>query len=207
MNLSWALVARSVWSAVFLLVVACLAPSAVRAQSPDSATAAPPPDAFTLQFLSDHVPRGKSARLVTPSGMRIFSSLTLLTFTPAGVLSRQRVRDAADVVFEAREPWSEIDRIDLRQHSARRGAVVGGVSVGLLSIALGALVASDPFLGSGGSNGGEIAAVGAIGALTGAGVGALIGTFIPRWATIYRRGEPSRNEPAKSWSSRGARRP
>jgi hypothetical protein len=82
--------------------------------------------------------------------------------------------------------WKDVERIDVRGNSAQKGAILGGFTVGLLAAALGAAVASDPFLGNGTDAGGVIAFTMA-GALSGAVVGALLGSSIPSWKTVYLR--------------------
>jgi hypothetical protein len=90
-------------------------------------------------------------------------------------------------------PWKEVERIDVRGNAAGKGAIIGAVTAGLLAIALAAAVASDPFL-AGGADAGGIIAFGAVGTLGGAVVGALVGSSIPSWKNVYRRGvnRPSR---------------
>jgi len=78
--------------------------------------------------------------------------------------------------------WADIDRIQTTGNSARPGALSGAIAGGLLALAVGASLQSDPILG--GNSAGVLAAT-AGGALFGAGVGALIGLAIPRWVNVH----------------------
>jgi hypothetical protein len=88
--------------------------------------------------------------------------------------------------------WRQIERIDMQTSSAGggalRGAVVVGVSAGVLGALLG--VALDSYFG--GTGGGSAAfACGAFGLAAGGAVGALfggaIGAGVPSWHNIYQR--------------------
>lgn len=77
-----------------------------------------------------------------------------------------------------RVPAARIDRWQVHRPPGERasvGAKVGGALGGLLALGLGAMIASDPFLGSS-AGGTTIFIFGAVGGLAGAGVGALVGS-------------------------------
>ena len=81
-------------------------------------------------------------------------------------------------------PWSRIHSVDKRGSSAGRGALVGGVGLGLMGAIVGA--AAGGGLGGTGSYAAAGAGYGlAVGGAVGAGVGALIGAPIPRWHNVY----------------------
>lgn len=81
-------------------------------------------------------------------------------------------------------PWSRIHSVDRRGNSAGRGALVGGLGLGIMGAIVGA--AAGGGLGGTGADAAGGAAVGAgvCGAL-GATLGALIGAPIPRWHNVY----------------------
>jgi hypothetical protein len=74
----------------------------------------------------------------------------------------------------------------------------------LVATAVGAEVASDSFLGKG-SNAAGVLALAAMGAVTGAGAGALVGSSIPSWKSVYRRDAQTETKSGSSTSSRGTR--
>lgn len=89
--------------------------------------------------------------------------------------------------------WDEIERIDVRRGSARRGAKHGALLVGAVGTGFGALMGGGlAAMGGGDTNapvwalagaGVGLALGSAIGAITGAGVGAAI----PSWQAVYVR--------------------
>ena len=192
-------------STLALLIIACLSPAVLPARSSGADSTFRPPDESTLRFLSRSIPEGKTARVTLRSGTRTFGSPL---FTPAGVTMSRSAQSAATDSALSLRPWQEVKRIDVRGYSARRGAAGGGVVVGLFAAGLAVAVASDPVLGNrNGNNFGPIFGVTALGVMTGAGIGALVGTLIPRWKRVYPQSGREEADRARSWSSRGARRP
>ena len=80
--------------------------------------------------------------------------------------------------------WDQIDRIEKRGGSARKGALVGALMTGLLG---GSLAAAANAYGGGSNDAGAFAAGAAVGGALGAGVGALLGAPIPAWHLVYER--------------------
>jgi hypothetical protein len=190
--------------AAALVISFCGSPAVLLAQTSEADSAFRPPDDSALQFLARSLPEGRNARVLTRTGTR---TLAVLRFTADGVAMAPSAPGASTDGQPALLPWRDIERIDVRVGSAGRGALIGGVTAGLLVGALAVAVASDPFLGRGaGGDAGPALAVTALGALAGAGVGALIGTYIPHWHRVYPRTDRDADERAKSWSSRGAQR-
>ena len=201
--------ARVGWLVLALPITFSFLAPAVHAQSSVSDSASRAPDEATLQFLTRAVPGGRAWRVVLKSGTIAFPGSVdrAPRFTPAGIEAPPSLPVSPRDMTTSLHPWQEIERIDVRTHSAKRGAVVGGVVVGLFSAALAIAVASDPFLGSGsGNDAGPVLAVTAMGVLAGAGVGALVGTLIPHWKHVYPRSGADEAERDRSWSSRGAQR-
>lgn len=132
-------------------------------------------------------PEGRTVRLVLGSRTLVCRSPR---FTPAGIALSPSAPGGPGYSTPAPLPWKDVDRIDVRGNSALTGAIIGAVAVGLFATAVGAAVASDPFLGEG-SGGGEVLALTVMGAVTGAGAGALVGWSIPSWRNVYRRGAPT----------------
>jgi len=184
--------ARRVGRSVVLLLVATLVPTVSLAQSTSDTT--------SIGALYDRMP--PSLSLSTPEGRTIrvmLGSRTLVChsprFTPAGIGLSPSGPGGPGYSMPTLLPWKEVDRIDVRGNSVRTGAVIGTVAVG-------AAVASDPFLGKG-SNAGGVLALTAMGAVTGA--GALVGSSIPSWKNVYRRDAQTETKSGRSTSSRGTR--
>jgi hypothetical protein len=195
--------ARVGYLAIALLISSSISPPSIRAEPSDTDSTLRPPDDSMLQFLARRIPEGRTVRVVLHSGTRVFRASM---FTPAGIAMARSSPGAADSV-PTLLPWRDVERIDVRVGSSRRGAIVGGVALGLFGAVIGGAIASDPFFSSGGgSDIAAIAALTAIGVAGGAGAGALIGWPIPHWKHVYPPGGENAAARARSWSSRGAQR-
>lgn len=181
---------RIAWRAgrsVVLLLVATLLPSMSLAQSTrDTASIGAPNDRMPTS-LSLGTFEGRTVRVTLDSRTLVCRSPR---FTPAGIALSPSAPGGPGSAPPALLPWKDVERIDVRGNSARTGAVIGAVAVGLLATAVGAAVASDPFLGKG-SNAGGVLALTAAGTLSGAVLGALLGSSIPSWRNVCRRGVPT----------------
>lgn len=76
-------------------------------------------------------------------------------------------------------PMQQLSKLQIRVGSTRKGAIIGVLTATVPTLLLGILVA-----GVEGGMGGLPGAVAIVGTL-GAGVGGYIGTFVPRWQTVY----------------------
>lgn len=132
--------------------------------------------------LMPRIPEGRPVRLVLDSRTLVCRSPR---FTPAGIALPSPAPGGPGYSTPTLLPWEDVARIDVRGSSALTGAILGAAAVGLFATAFGAAVASDPFLGG---DGGDVLVLTAVGVATGAGAGALIGSAIPSWKTVYRRG-------------------
>lgn len=81
--------------------------------------------------------------------------------------------------------WDRIDSVDKRGNSAGAGAVIGGITVGVVAGVF--TMAAATGLGGGTTRdaAGAVVAGTAAGALAGALIGALIGAVIPVWHNVY----------------------
>ncbi len=78
-------------------------------------------------------------------------------------------------------PTAEIERLWTRGRSTARGALVGGGAGLVLGAVYGALISEVTCAESSCTTLGLVAAVGGVGAASGAALGALVGLAIPRW--------------------------
>lgn len=192
---------RRVGRSMVLLLVAILVPSASAAQSASGSTLVGAPYDRMPPSLVPRIPEGRTVRLVLDSRTLVCRSPR---FTPAGIALPPSVPGGPGYSPPDLLPWREVERIDVRGNSARTGAIIGAVAVGLFATAVGAAVASDPFLGEG-AGAGEVLVLSVMGTVTGAAAGALVGLSIPSWRNVYRRGAPTDVTRAPRQSPRGTR--
>ena len=118
-------------------------------------------------------------RLETGQQIRITAEGMARLVGNAGVVSHDTLDFAQDDMVR-RIPIQAIDTLWTRGRATSTGAIIGGVTGAVLGMLAGAV-------GAGlceydcSSTGGAVAVVGAIGAVAGTGLGALIGAAIPKW--------------------------
>lgn len=186
---------------VVLWIVALLAPAMSLAGSAGDSASIGGPHERMPPSLSPGAFEGRTVRVTLGSRTLVGASPRL---TPEGITLPASAPGGSGYSAPALLPWKDVERIDVRENSTRTGAILGGVTAGLLAAALVAAVASDPFLGGNADPGGMIAFT-AAGAAGGAVVGALLGSAIPRWRTVYRRDAPAEARIGGSAPSRGSR--
>ena len=163
----------------------------------------------TISTAGPHADGAPSAvRIVPGTRVRVSSAMltrspvegTALAFLQDTLVFRPgpRESDATDLGSRTQEPVLRdsvlrvpaglLERLQVHRETgerAARGAKIGSVVIGLLGLGLGAMIASDPFLGRS-TNASAILMLGAAGGITGAATGALIGA-VPvtgNWVTL-----------------------
>jgi hypothetical protein len=124
------------------------------------------------------------------------SGQTVRVKSGAGLLEgRLLERSAESLTLEAGQPEARLERIllaDVEELSVRRRAVREGTAIGagagfLFGLPAGFLLCATTDRPTVGGCLGAGAVVGVLMALPGAGLGALVGAFIPRWDVAYTR--------------------
>jgi hypothetical protein len=116
------------------------------------------------------------ARLKTGQQIRISGEAMSRLIGKAGVASNDTLDFAQDDAVR-RIPVQAIDTLWVRGRATSTGMLYGGVLGGLAGALAGASAES--------SEGGDVALVGAAGALAGVAVGALVGAAFPEWKRKY----------------------
>ncbi|MGE0352532.1 MAG: hypothetical protein AB7I33_15085 [Gemmatimonadales bacterium] len=86
-------------------------------------------------------------------------------------------------------PSADIERVWVRSHSTKTGALVGGIGGLVGGVIFGVIVggiACEPVDGGDCTTAGVAVLSGLVGAAAGTGVGALVGSLVPRWKEVRR---------------------
>jgi len=159
------------------------APSAVFAEPVAESASFETPGSQELTRIQKRFASGRPARITGQGRTQIVTSPRI---TPEGVAWLPPSAAGQDSLPSAPMlHWTEIERLQTRGSAAGLGAAAGAIVVGGLALAVGISMANDPYYSSARDPSGAVAAVAVGSALVGAGVGALIGAAIPKWANVH----------------------
>ena len=168
-------------SILSFVTLACVA----GASAQDAASPFPGPESLALSLaLRTRIERAGQVRAEGAWGAAVLSA-PRITGTGLEYSDAQPPRFGGWTVASLPNPIParQISNLQIRVGSSRRGAIIGGIAGGILAAALGAAGASAEGVGDPGGLLGFVF----LGALNGAGGGALIGMVVPRWQTVYTR--------------------